>query len=128
MMSPTFILLLLALAVVAAARLAIPLCIKRERQQQATTRAALKAAGSLKNRLRPGIYSFGWAKGQLEEPRAEQATNDTGDKKVVIRYFNDDQKTSDITKMPYQFQKEFLGQVHKALLDVSTTGQDGANQ
>ena len=104
MLSLPITLVLVAIGIAFIVKLLIPLCEKYEREAQMQQLAAAKAVNALKNRVKPGIYTFRWENGRMLEPHVERKEGH----RVVMRFAEGDRVTEKIQEMPTEFHRQLL--------------------
>ncbi|MDY0269635.1 hypothetical protein [Trichloromonas sp.] len=104
MISLPLILLLTALAFALLTQLLIPYLERGEQRRREELLAATKALHFLKNRIKPGIYTFRWERGRMLEPQYEKQEG----QKVVVRFADGKQVTERLEEMPDEFRRQVL--------------------
>lgn len=104
-MSSLLICLLIVIAVVAlTVKLLIPLCEKREMAEHQHTLATVQAVYLLKNKVKPGCYTFRWQDGRLLEPAYEPREGH----QVQFQFIAGEQTSEKIQDMPIDFQRQLF--------------------
>jgi len=96
-------LVLVAIGIAFIVKLLIPLCEKHEREAQMQQLAAAEAVKVLKNRVKPGVYTFRWENGRMLEPHVEKKEG-----RVIMRFAEGDRVTEKIQEMPTEFHRQLL--------------------
>jgi len=104
MLSLPFMLILVATGMAVIAKLVIPLFEKHEREVHLQQLAVVKALYILKDKVKPGAYTFRWAKGRMLEPLFEKQDG----RKVIMRFADGDRVTENIQDMPAEFHRQLL--------------------
>ncbi len=104
MFSLPVMLVLLAIGMAVIAKLIIPLFEQHEMELHQQQLAAIKAVHILKNKIKPGVYTFRWGKGRMLEPQFEKKDG----YKTIMRFANGDRVTEKIQDMPAEFQQQLL--------------------
>lgn len=104
MLSLPVILLLTAAAFALLTQLLIPYLEKIEQRRREELLAATKAVHFLKNRIKPGVYTFRWERGRMLEPQHEIREGN----KVVVRFVDGERVTEKLEEMPDEFRRQVL--------------------
>ncbi len=104
MISLPVILLLTAVAFALLTQLLIPYLERIEQRRREELLAATKAVHFLKTRIKPGIYTFRWQRGQMLEPLYEKREGN----KVVVCFAEGDRVTEKLEEMPDEFRRQVL--------------------
>ncbi len=111
-MSPlVFYLLLFGVGTALVGRIVVQYFESVEAHRETTTLAAVKAVQIFKRRLKPGVYTFHWVDGQLQEPKAESEES----KHTVLRFVDGEKVSEKVADMPYSFQQELVEVIRRSL-------------
>jgi hypothetical protein len=111
-MSPLFLfLLILTGAVALVVKFLIPMCERRERAEHEHTLAVIKAVYLLKDKVKPGCYTFRWDDGRLLEPEHEKHERN----KVLFQFVAGDLVSDKVQAMPTDFQRQLLELIHAGM-------------
>lgn len=112
MLSLPLMLLLFATGMAVIAKLLIPVFEKYEQEVHLRQLEAVKAVQILKNKVKPGIYTFRWGQGQMLEPVFEKQDG----RKVIVRFADGDRVTEKIQEMPTEFHRQLLELIRSGMV------------